>query len=119
MESKLLDVIYQYEQAITTFISLLKEPTLQQYIDESDTFLVLECDKEAIEFNKAHEKPWPSIELLFSNDDDYQRCIADIVQYVSVEIGNVEEYSEVRHFCGLCIFFFCGSTDHCLDDYHT
>ena len=89
-------MVYQYEQSILTFTSLLKEPALQEYIDESETYLVLECDKEALELSKAHEPPWPSIEHLFGTDDDYQGCIADIVQFVSAEIRNVEGYSKVN-----------------------
>ena len=89
-------MIYQYEQFVTQFTSLLKEPSLQDYIDERNTTLVRACDKEALEFSKTHEKPWPSIELLFSNDDNYQGCIADIVHYLAMEIGRVEEHSEVR-----------------------
>ena len=91
----MLDVIYRFEQIVTTFTSLLKEPSLREYIDESGTVLGLECDKEAMLFDKLQEKPWPSIELLFSNDEEYQRHIADIVQYIAVEIGNVQDYSEV------------------------
>ena len=112
MESRLLDVIYQYEQSIVTFTSLLKEPTLQEHIDESATYLTLECDKEAMELSKANEKPWPSIENLFAGDDDYQKCISNIVQYVSMEIGNVEEYSEVM---GVAIFLFY---DKCSYDFY-
>ena len=104
LESNFLDVIYLYEQSILTFVSLLKEPDLQEYIDESNTYLALACDKEALEFSKAHEKPWPSIEHLFANDDDYQKCISDIVRYISVEITNVEEYAEVRDISTLSSF---------------
>ena len=102
VESKMLDVIYRFEQIVTTFTSLLKEPLLQEYIDESGTVLGLECDKEAMLFDKLQERPWPSIDLLFSNDEEYQRYIADIVQFIAAEINNVQEYSEVNsHF-----FFF-------------
>ncbi len=96
LEAKLLDVIYQYEQAAASFTSLLKEPRLDAYVNDRGTGLELECDKEDLLLNKAREKPWPSIELLFGNDEDYQRCIADLVQYITVEINNVESYAQVQ-----------------------
>ena len=122
-ESQLLDVIYQFEQSITSFTSLLKEPGLQQFIDERETILILECDKEAMELSRSHEKPWPSVELLFGSDDEYQRYIADIVQHISVEIRNVEEYADVS-IClavnfsfiiiGFQILYFCISRPLCI-----
>ncbi|XP_065071378.1 dynein axonemal heavy chain 6-like isoform X2 [Rhopilema esculentum] len=55
-----------------------------------------------MELSRSHEKPWPSVELLFGSDDEYQRYIADIVQHISVEIRNVEEYADMFvDFCNM------------------
>ncbi len=77
------------------YTSLLKEPQLDVFINDKGSGIELECDKEDSLLNKASEKPWPSIELLFGNDADYQRYIADLVHHIAVEINNVKVYSEV------------------------
>ena len=101
IETKLLEVVYLYEQAITVFSSLLKEPLLSEFIEDEDSSSKSENENENLISNKAREKLWPNIELLFANDIEYQRIIADLVQYISIEISKVQKYSEVSRCMSL------------------
>ena len=88
-------MIHGFELTVSSFQSLLKEPLLVEFITEPTAGYELSFDKEVMAISKEQEKPWPDTELLFSEDADYQRCIADIVQYLASEVRNVDAYSRV------------------------
>ena len=94
--SDLKNVISEFEAAFASFESFLTDPSLQKYVENPSTGVLLNFEIEEKSNNKNKFKTWPNVELIFGRDSQYQTVISDIMANIKNGMNQAQEYSQVK-----------------------
>ncbi|XP_071963333.1 dynein axonemal heavy chain 6-like [Antedon mediterranea] len=92
--SKIQGIIAGFEHAVGQVQALQREPHLAVFWLPPCYDLKLSIDKEEEDAQRELSRPWPDLELLFGEDPDYQRMVANTLQIVSENLDVVTDYAE-------------------------
>ena len=94
-----VNIIYGFEQTVSSFKSLVHDPELSSYVNPPASDIVYALSRDLEEEEKAKKVMWPDTELLFGLDPDYQSDVAQIFNQIKQEVESVLHYAKVRPGC--------------------
>jgi hypothetical protein len=92
------DLIAKYEEAAGKIQTLLHEPHFKVFCD-TPLYEMTQTQRNLLNIgiNEYDEvkRPWPEVEFLFGEDENYQEIVSEIMQNVTASITKVTKYIEV------------------------
>ena len=91
------DLIATYEETAGKIQTLLHEPQFEIFY-KTPQYELTRTQRE-INLNVALDEvkqPWPEVEFLFGEDENYQETVSEIMQNVTKSITKVTRYIEVK-----------------------
>ena len=90
--------------------TLLYEPRFELFYETPIYELTRTQKEDRLSMNIEHivpvdeRRPWPEVEYLFGEDENYTDIVADIIRNVTLSIKNVTQFCDV--FAKISNFFF-------------
>ncbi|KAL4237693.1 Dynein heavy chain 14 [Mactra antiquata] len=100
VKSGIRQIISMFEGTIAQFISMTREPRLAVFCKPPMFDLKLNYDEEEEEERLELIRPWPDLEFMFCDDQEYQMLLGELNTYVSMEMELVKQYAtNFENFC--------------------
>lgn len=74
---------------------MLREPRLKVFYSAPIQDLKLNFDVEEEEQRREYQRPWPDLQFLFSDDNEYNNLLEELHKYIEMEMNLVKQYTKV------------------------
>lgn len=96
------DLISKYEETAGRIQTLLHKPQFELFY-QVPIYELTRVEREmrqSLNFNDEIKTPWPEVEFLFGEDEEYQDIVADVMKSVTTSLTSVTSYSNTfKEYC--------------------